>query len=256
MFVSISKLRLLTIVALLVSAHTTACAQEFQLDGTTVAPVVISEGATVAVIPVESSMPQVFAFTGSSTSTHNEQSAFDLLSHPSVAKDLEIVDGQLEQVHALQAEAAKQISEQMKGLHDGSISGEEYTELLLAQKANREKRINEILLPHQINRLQQISFQMRTREIESFNQNSIDETLVEKLGLSNEQLKELKKKAAEIKQRLAEEYKRMRAEAKEELLDVLTEEQRAKFTELSGAKYEQKVGDWNEYIKKYSPKQN
>lgn len=258
MYVSTLKLHSLAIVALLILCQDRMVAQEFELDRTVVAPMpMISDGGTLAVFPVEGPMPpQVFTFTGSSSSMPSEQSAFELLAHPSVIKDLEVVDEQLEQVQALHMEAGSQITEQMKGLRDGSISGEEYTQLVLAQKASREKRIGEILLPHQVKRLQQINFQMRTRGIENFNQHSINQSLGSKLGLSKEQLEKLKEKAAEVKKRLAEEYKRMRAEAKEELLGVLTAEQRAKFTELSGVKYEQKAGDWNDYIKKYSPKKD
>jgi len=209
----------------------------------------VGGGSMGYIMPDADNMPQLFTLTGSKPSEH---SPFELLGHPSVIKDLEIVDDQLEQVQAIQAEAAAQITEQMKGLRDGSISGEEYTQLVIAQKANREKRISEILLPHQVKRLKQIGFQLQTKGIESFSSNSINKSLADKLGLSKEQLVELKEKAAAVKKRLAEEYQRMRVEAKEELLGVLTAEQRAKFAELSGAKYEEKTGDWNDYIKKRS----
>ena len=218
----------------------------------------LTEGATIAILPVMGGTPQTFTFYGSdSLSTEMPaQSLFNLVGNPSVSKDLEIVEDQLDQVRALQEEFGKQTSVQMNGLRDGSISGDQYTALLIAQKANREKRLKEILLPHQVKRLNQISFQLRTKGISNFTGNKFDKSIAEKLGLSAEQQNQLRDKSREISKRLEEEFKRMRAEAKEELLGVLTADQRTKFAELSGAKYEENAGDWNEYIQKHLPKKN
>ena len=243
--------------ALVFLFHGVAVAQEIELIPSPVDPVpLVSDGGTVAIFPVAGAMPQLFTFSGTNSTASGNQSMFDLVSHPSVIKDLEIVDEQIKQFHSLQAEAGKQISEQMKGLRNGSISGEEYTQLVLAQKATREKRMNEILLPHQLKRLQQIDFQMRTKGINNFSRDKFDRSIAEKLGLSAEQQNQLRDKSREIDKRMKAEIKRMRAEAKKELLGVLTAAQRAKFAELSGAKYEEKAGDWNEYIKKHTPKKN
>ena len=259
---NVTPSRLIGFVVLLAVSQNVTFAQESTetpsvSDESTTSP---SQGATIAFLPVAGGAPQVFSFSGSTTGSIStslaQQSLFDLVGHPSVTKDLEIVDDQLAQVSALQEEYGKQITAQMEGLRDGSITGDEYTALLIAQKANRKKRLNEILLPHQLKRLNQISFQLRTKGISNFSGDKFDKSVAEKLGLSAEQQNQLRDKSREITKRLEAEFKRMRAEAKEELLGVLTVDQRAKFSELSGSKYEENAGDWNEYIKKHNPKKN
>jgi len=258
MEVAVSKIRFAAIMVLVVNLTNLGIAQEPAAE--TAVPLdsaqIFSDSATMIVLPVAGASPQTFTYTGSNSLAENKQSVFDLMCIPSVTKDLEILDEQLEKVHAMQAEFGQQIAEQMKGLRDGSISGEEYTQLLLTREAIRAKRMSEILLPHQLERLKQIDFQLKTKSIGSFSGNNLDKSMAEKLGLNKEQLKAFKEKAAEINKRLIEDFKRMKTEAKEELLAVLTAEQRAKFSELSGSKYEEKSSDWNEYIKKYSPRKN
>lgn len=271
---SVSKLIVLTMsctIVLLGPLHLAAQENEVAESPASEAVITSAQNTSVMILPVVGAAPQVFTFNGSSmaapidqpkfellhapSSMPNAGSALDLVSIPSVLKELEIVDDQLEQVHAVQREFIEQLARQMKELRERSISGDQYTEFLRTQQAIKKKRIEEILLPHQQKRLQQIDFQMKTKGLSHFAGNRLHPSVADKLGLSEEQQKALKKKSLEITKRLNEAIKRMRAEAKEELLSVLTAQQRAKFSELSGAKYEEKPGDWRDYIKKHGPKQ-
>ena len=64
-------------------------------------------------------------------------------------------------------------------------------------------------------------------------------SLVEDLGLTEEQLQELKEKAAEVSQRLKEKVAKLQAQAQDEIFSsVLSKDQLAKYEELMGDKFE------------------
>ena len=130
-------------------------------------------------------------------------------------------------------EAIEQMREQMK----------EQGEKVLAQ-------LEEVLYPNQLERLQEIALQLRgSGALE-------DPDVVEKLGLTEQQKEQLSAKREEFREtarqrmqeifaggggdreKMGEAFRQMRSEMEENLLSVLSEEQRKTFDEMKGEAFE------------------
>lgn len=174
----------------------------------------------------------------------------ELVGNPSVQKDLELLDSQVEQIYVMHAAWAEETQTSMNDLRSGKISGEEYTQNLITAKAAREKILDSLLLPHQAKRLAQI-----TTQAEIGNKGTAEAitgmNLSERLGISEGQRNELLERSKKIEKRLADEIARLKREAKKELLAVLTSEQRTKLHEMTGTPIETRNSDWNEALRKH-----
>jgi F0F1-type ATP synthase membrane subunit b/b' len=94
-----------------------------------------------------------------------------------------------------------------------------------------------MMLPHQITRLRQIVVQKHIARAGTFNA-ILSSDISERLSISEAQRKQLERKAKEIEDRLKEQISKLRTDAREELLGVLTKEQRAELDSIIGSKYE------------------
>lgn len=180
------------------------------------------------------------------------------LLNPSVQKELELIDQQVEKVKKIQQDIQKElqdIQKEMSGVYrQGSdVPAEErqkrYEEWrqkyydLNAELADRtEKELQEVLLPEQRERLKQIDLQMRLRSYYSLGQELSNEELAKRLGISERQ----KEKLLELQQELREEiqrktrefYARIQEEAEKKMLDALTSAQRRELEGMMGERFE------------------
>lgn len=164
---------------------------------------------------------------------------FGLLSQQSIQEELDFVGEQREQYKRLQKDYNDRIREKMEAMNKGGFAPEKAQSLgeeIRAMKEQQARDIEELLLPHQVNRLKQIQTQnkMKALGLNAFN----DKKLAEELGMTEEQLEQLKEKAKELSAELQKKIKGLREETQETLLKELTKEQQEKLKELTGDKFE------------------
>ena len=161
-----------------------------------------------------------------------------LLRDSNVAKELELVDDQVEQIQEIGngiGEKMRERFQELRNLPDderreafGSIAEEIQEEI--------EKELSDVLLPHQMKRLKQIQMQQSLR---GGGANGLTRgPLADELGITEEQIEELREKAEEVQEELQEEIRKLQEEAREEILTVLTPAQRRKYKELIGEPFE------------------
>jgi hypothetical protein len=170
-------------------------------------------------------------------SNPTEASEF-LLNDPGVQKELELLDGQLEQLRQMQSEFGKEIKTKIDDvMKQGGPGKEKIGEMINEINDRRKGRLAEILLPHQIERLKQISFQSHVKH-GGLGNAFANKALAEQLGIDEEQQEALAKKAEELRKEFEEKVAKLKEEMREELIDELTPEQRKKIKELMGDTFE------------------
>ena len=168
-----------------------------------------------------------------------------LINDSSVIAELELVDDQVEAINELQNSMRDVFRESFSGMRDKfrdkNVDREalmaEIRETIQSKMGGVEEELNEILLPHQVSRLDELYFQMQSNRsgTEGLLTNP---KVVEKLGLTEEQIEEVAKKADEVKEDLEEKIAALREEARDEILSVLTSEQQQQIKEMMGDKFE------------------
>lgn len=172
---------------------------------------------------------------------------FSMLNNPSVQKDLELVDDQVQRIRDINAEFSKQISEQMKSFQGegGALDlsrAKELGEMIRKLKEQQKSELDNILLPHQQERLKQVSLQMQMQAMGTAR--TLSSKLAEELGISEEQKQRLKQRQEELNKELQEKIKAWREQARKELMKELTPEQRKKLEDMLGASFEMKSEDF------------
>jgi len=170
-------------------------------------------------------------------------SSLELLRRDDVKKELELLDDQVKQIEALSEKTRNSLRDAFSGLRD--LSREERTkrfenlgETLRNRNKEIEKEVNsKILLPHQSKRLAQIRFQRqlsRSRNTGAFTST----TVVEALGISEQQLEKLKELQSQTDQELRAQIAKLREQARQKMLNELTPQQRTKYKNLIGDPFE------------------
>lgn len=157
-----------------------------------------------------------------------------LLNVEAIQKELELVDDQKSKIRTATEEVREEMAKQMAAL--------------------LQKKLQDILLPHQIERLQQIQIQLRGNSALN------DPEVQEKLGLSSDQKAQLAKLRENYdEQRRAmftaareggrdggedrrAQYERLRTEMTQSIEQVLTAQQKEKFEQMKGPKFEMPSG--------------
>lgn len=175
-----------------------------------------------------------------------------LLRVEKVQKELELVDDQKAKLREIGEQAMARMRELFPRQEPGQELSREERQARSAEMAkrmaaaNREtnKAIEEVLLPHQVERLKQISLQIRGAQALD------DPEVARELGITDEQ----KQKFAQIREEamnkgrelfgagqagnMRERFQRLRQETEEQILAVLTADQKEKFEKMKGPKFE------------------
>jgi hypothetical protein len=169
----------------------------------------------------------------------------DLLQAPGVLEDLDVVDFQKEKIDKILAER-RNVSGEFGALMQVATL-EKRKELLANLQAAISKAdsdVAELLLPAQIDRLKQIRFQMLARN-DANTYGLKNKKVAEELALTEAQKADIDAKATEVNKNVDEKIKKLKAEiekiksgAREELIKILTPEQRKKYAELYGRPFE------------------
>ena len=180
-----------------------------------------------------------------------------LLGSEQVQKELELVDDQKAQLKTMQEEMRAQFTAAFAGVQD--LSEEERRKRFEEMRAKGEEtmkqlraKVEEILLPQQMDRLRQINLQVQgTRALN-------EPEVAEALGITEEQKTQLAAIRDELRKKFEEQrtagqgnqgtqadrearrarIQEMMKESQDRVMAVLTDEQKAKFEELKGEKFE------------------
>jgi Spy/CpxP family protein refolding chaperone len=164
-----------------------------------------------------------------------------LLQNDDVRTELGLVDDQVEKIRGIGEKMREEMRSMFSGFRDlGDDERRAKFEEMRTKMEDRakevQKEMDEILLPHQSKRLKQIGRQLRSRQGGS---NGISpDAVATELKLSDEQKEKLREKAQEVEKKLREKVAKMRKEAEDDLLSVLTPEQRAEWRDLIGEPFE------------------
>lgn len=171
-------------------------------------------------------------FGGGSRFGERQQDPVSLLRNDAVRKELEIEGGQQEELSTISREMREELEK-------------EIAELRQRIQAKYRTKIDDVLLPHQSKRLDEISVQLRGLDALR------DPDIVEKLGLSDSQQKQIAQSREDFSQKLRaalrpqdgerpnfeglrEKMEQMRKDRDESVLSVLTTKQRNQFDDLKG----------------------
>lgn len=165
-----------------------------------------------------------------------------LLSNTSVQKELDLLDDQIAKIRELsekQREGARDLFSGFRDLNEEQRNAkmEEIRTKMQARNEETKKQLGEILLPHQMKRLSEISRQQRIRGDGRSGSFSVD-VVASELKLSDEQKEKLKAKAEEVQGKIRERLAKVRQEAENDILSVLTPEQRAQWKDLVGEAFD------------------
>ncbi len=165
-----------------------------------------------------------------------------LLNSDQVHDELELMEDQIEELKAIQQTAQQAMRDMFSEMQD--IPREERRDYFADVRERLQERMKEfeteadqVLLPHQKQRLKQLSYQSLGRRGGAGGTLS-NKDLQEKLGISEDQARELEEARTKAQEELRKKYSDLVREAEDDILKVLTSEQRAKYKELVGEAFQ------------------
>lgn len=178
------------------------------------------------------------------------------LLYPQIQSELDLVADQKAALDKIRNEMNVKLQESYKELKDVEPAERQkkYYDMYMKLGVETDKKVEEVLLPHQVKRIRQIALQMRLSSSGYGSAAALNgEDVAKELGITPEQIEELKKREIEVRQEIQEKtrefYKKLNEEAREKLMSVLTSAQRQKLKDLEGDKFELKP-----YVPQAQPK--
>jgi Spy/CpxP family protein refolding chaperone len=169
---------------------------------------------------------------------------FGLIQQQEVQQEIELSEEQQAELQSLGDTIRNEVRDQMQGMFQGlrDLSDEErqakFAEIRTRfEEFNKdaETRMQSVLMPHQFDRLKQIDLQSR---IQRGGAAALTEgELADTLGLSESQRDQIREKSEQVQKDLQEKISQLRVDARNQLLDVLTPDQRAKLEAMLGAEF-------------------
>jgi Spy/CpxP family protein refolding chaperone len=167
-----------------------------------------------------------------------------LIQQQEVQREIELSEEQEAELQTLGETVRDEIRGEMQGMFQNmrDLTDEErqarFDEIRARfEEINKdvEARMQKVLMPHQFDRLKQIELQAR---IERGGAAALTEgELADTLGLTESQRDAIRERAEQVQQDLQEKISQLRLEARNQLLEVLTAEQRAKLEAMMGAQF-------------------
>lgn len=167
-----------------------------------------------------------------------------LIQQQEVQQEIEISEDQQAELRTLGETIRDEIRSEMQGMFEGmrDLNDEErqarFDEIRARfEEINKdaEARMQKVLMPHQFDRLKQIDLQSR---LQRGGAGALTEgELADTLGLTEAQRDQIREKQEEVQKDLDEKIGQLRIEARNQLLEVLTPEQRAKLEGMMGSAF-------------------
>lgn len=157
----------------------------------------------------------------------------ELLMRDEVREEIMLVDDQQEQLEELQNKFRDSMRSAFQEMRENGGDFNSMREIMEEKRKEMEDGVNDILLPHQLDRLKQLSIQSRMRRSGAQGALESDEVR-DRLGLTDEQLEEIREVNREAQEELQEKIAELQLEARKKVLAVLTPEQQRTWEELTG----------------------
>jgi Spy/CpxP family protein refolding chaperone len=164
-----------------------------------------------------------------------------LLQQPDVQQEVELSEDQQNQLNTLNETVRDEIRNEMQDIFRDmqNLSDEERQARFQEIRTRFEEiqkdvdaRVQKVLMPLQFERVKQIDLQAR---LQRGGAAALTEgELADALGLTESQRDEIRQRSEQVQQDLQEKIAALRKEAQNQLLDVLTAEQRAKLQSMMG----------------------
>ena len=169
-------------------------------------------------------------------------SGIRFLMNKDIQTELELQEEQVEDIQELQSDAQdiyrELLSQRSRMQNMDEDERKELMEGLNTDMENLNTQADEILLPHQKERLEQIVLQSQIRSLGGWGALTSNESMREKIGLSEDEAADVKEKQAEVQKELLEKIKKLRKEADDEILSVLPDELQEKVKGMVGDPFE------------------
>jgi Spy/CpxP family protein refolding chaperone len=167
-----------------------------------------------------------------------------LIQQQEVQREVELTEDQEAELQALGESIRDQMRDEMRPMFEGmrDLSDEERQTRFEEARARMEEigkeaetKMQSVLLPHQFERLKQIDLQSRLQRggAAALTQGELADTL----GLSESQREQLQEKTEEVQKDLEAKISQLRIDARNQVLEVLTTEQRAKLQAMMGSDF-------------------
>ncbi len=158
-----------------------------------------------------------------------------MLQRDEVRRELALDDAQIADLEGLQNEIRESMRDTFQGFRGGERPDfEKIQEEVQAKMKEIEEEANQILLPHQIKRLEQLTLQNRQQR----GATAALESIADKLDISDEQMNSLRAKAEEAQKEFEAKVAKAREEMQNSVLSVLNSDQRQKYMDLIGDRFE------------------
>lgn len=168
-----------------------------------------------------------------------------LIQTGEVQREIELSAEQEAELQALRNTVRDEIRDEMRGMfrdmrdlsdQERQVRFQEIRERFETINKSVEARLQETLLPHQFDRLKQIDLQARLQRngAAALTEGELAETL----GLTESQRDQLRERAEQVQQELNDKIRQLRLDARNQMLDVLTTEQRAKLESMLGPQFD------------------
>ncbi|MEZ6093085.1 MAG: hypothetical protein R3C03_02435 [Pirellulaceae bacterium] len=166
-----------------------------------------------------------------------------LLGNPKVQEELELVDDQLEEVQGLQDEMGTAMRELFQSMRDSGGDRQQMFEQMREKMTDLSKDfeadLEEILLPEQLKRLKQLNVQMQARGRGGAGTGLLDnEDLKRELDITSDQEEKMREAAEKAQEMVREETAKIQKKALDQVLSVLSSEQRKKYEEMVGDSFD------------------
>ena len=185
--------------------------------------------------------------------SHVPSDPMGMLRLPQFAKELELLDDQIQKIRELQQEMQKQTGEIFRSSAQLGRGGDMGQIMQAAQKAVRERteqKLAQILHPHQVKRMKQLKVQLQVR-----NQGAralAGDEMAAALGITEDQKAELVEKQREAQEALQKRIQELRQKMQRDVMeDVLTPQQLKKLEQLSGEEYDVKKPDYRSIFSRF-----
>jgi Spy/CpxP family protein refolding chaperone len=166
--------------------------------------------------------------------------ALALLQDPAVAKECEIVEGQMKDLESLQEDLREEMRDMFSELRDvpQEERREKMQELFTKAREKTDAGVAKVLMPHQVKRLKQLEVQRQMQRGGGAGGALTGNLLAERLGITEEQKVKIRAAAEKAQKEATEKIAKIRAEAEEEILSALTESQRAQMKDIMGERFQ------------------
>lgn len=161
-----------------------------------------------------------------------------LLMNEKVREELEIVDGQMDELTTLQDDMRSEMQNMFQGM--GNVDPADRQQMMddlrkdMEEKAKEmQAKVDKILLPHQQTRLKQLAFQSQARGQAGGSLLNSDE-LKDELSITPEQEDKMKEAAEKAQEEMRAEVMKLQKKAEDKVLSVLSTEQQQKYRTLVG----------------------